>query len=91
MTDPPLYSQEMSDERQALYGNNRQIENYYEPPPEIEPETLLEHSHKKILAKLRFVFDLIEAIVSVAENKGNPIAQVIEGGSKRKSVIMIKT
>jgi serine/threonine-protein kinase ULK/ATG1 len=45
-------------------------------------------SCRQVLAKLRFVLELIEAIVSVAENKSNPIAQVMIGGSstKRKSV-----
>jgi hypothetical protein len=37
------------------------------------------------LTKLRFVLELIEAIVSVAENKTNPIAIAMES-SKRKSV-----
>lgn len=56
-----------------------------DPPPELEQETLLEAGHKQCLAKLRFVLELIEAIVSVAENKTNPIAMAMES-AKRKSV-----
>lgn len=54
-----------------------------EPPPCLEQETLLEAGHKQTLAKLRFVLELIEVIVSVAENKTNPIAIAMES-SKRK-------
>jgi hypothetical protein len=56
-----------------------------EPPPCLEQETLLEAGHKQTLAKLRFVLELIEVIVSVAENKTNPIAIAMES-SKRKMV-----
>ena len=56
-----------------------------EPPPGLEQETILEAGHRQTLAKLRFVLELIETIMFVADNKTNPIAIAIESG-KRKSV-----
>lgn len=56
-----------------------------EPPPGLEQETILEAGHRQTLAKLRFVLELIETIMCVADNKTNPIAIAIENG-KRKSV-----
>lgn len=54
-----------------------------EPPPELEPETLMDSEHRQVLAKLRFVLELIEALINVAENKTNPIAMMMEGGSRK--------
>uniref|UniRef100_A0A183C472 Non-specific serine/threonine protein kinase n=1 Tax=Globodera pallida TaxID=36090 RepID=A0A183C472_GLOPA len=69
-------------------GRNQPFPNNWlfdapDPPPELEQETLLEAGHKQILAKLRFVLDLIEAIANVAENKTNPMAIAMEGNKRR--------
>lgn len=57
-----------------------------EPPPELEAETILDSEHRQILAKLRFVLELIETLISVAEKKTNLMAMIMDGGA-RKSVI----
>jgi len=53
------------------------------PPPELEQETVLDPEHRQVLAKLKFVSELIDALTNMAENKANPIAQMIEGGGRR--------
>lgn len=71
----------------AIYHDDTHqlLDDAPEPPPELEQETLLEAGHRQTLSKLRFVIELIEAIVCVAENKSNPIAIAMESSSKRKS------
>lgn len=53
-----------------------------EPPLELDPETMLEGDHQKILSKLQFIYDFIETLVGVAENLSNPIAMVVEGSRR---------
>lgn len=55
-----------------------------EPQAELDPETLLEGEHHKILSKLHFIAEFIETLVSVADNITNPIAGIVEGS--RRSV-----
>lgn len=56
-----------------------------EPPSELEAETILDSEHRQILAKLRFVLELIETLINVAEKKTNLMAMIIDSGT-RKSV-----
>jgi len=56
-----------------------------EPPPELEQETIMEAEHRQILAKLKFVAELIDALIGVAENMNNPIAMMMEGGRKQRN------
>lgn len=53
-----------------------------EPPMELDPETMLEGEHQKILSKLQFIYEFIETLVNVAENIANPIAMVVESGRR---------
>lgn len=62
-----------------------------EPPPELEQETIMDSEHRQILAKLKFVAELIDALIGVAENMNNPIAMMMEGGRKTVGIIPIKT
>ncbi|KAH7731145.1 CRE-UNC-51 protein [Aphelenchoides avenae] len=54
-----------------------------EPPPELDHETMLDAEHRQVLAKLRFVLELVEALVNIAENKTNPIAMLMEPGNRK--------
>lgn len=42
-------------------------------PGALEQETVMEEEHKQILAKLRFVVELVDTLVQVAEQKENPL------------------
>jgi serine/threonine-protein kinase ULK/ATG1 len=53
-----------------------------EPHPELDPETLLEGEHHKILNKLHFIAEFIETLVNVADNITNPIAGIVEGSRR---------
>lgn len=55
-----------------------------DPPQELEAETLMGEEHRHVLAKLKFVLELIDALITMAEDKTNPIAILMES---RKSVI----
>ncbi|TKR64855.1 hypothetical protein L596_025332 [Steinernema carpocapsae] len=55
------------------------------PPPALEQETILEAEHRQVLSKLRFVLELVETLMTVAENKSNPIAIMMEEGRRRGS------
>jgi serine/threonine-protein kinase ULK/ATG1 len=56
-----------------------------EPQAELDPETLLEGEHHKILSKLHFIAEFIETLVSVADNITNPIAGIVEGSRRSNS------
>ncbi|KAJ1365725.1 protein of unknown function (DUF3543) [Parelaphostrongylus tenuis] len=51
-------------------------------PGALEQETVMEEEHKQILAKLRFVVELVDTLVQVAEQKENPL---IAAMSNRKT------
>ncbi|KAI1724689.1 protein kinase domain-containing protein [Ditylenchus destructor] len=54
------------------------------PPPELEQETMMNTEHRQTLAKLRFVLELIEALINVADKQiNNPIAMMMEGGTRK--------
>ncbi|KAK0420032.1 hypothetical protein QR680_014470 [Steinernema hermaphroditum] len=55
------------------------------PPPPLEQETMMEAEHRQVLSKLRFVLELVETLMNVAENKSNPIAIMMEEGRRRGS------
>jgi hypothetical protein len=52
-------------------------------PPELEDETLMNDEHRQVLAKLRFVLELTDMLIGVAENNSNTIAMMIEHNSRR--------
>uniref|UniRef100_A0A1I7VTP5 Non-specific serine/threonine protein kinase n=1 Tax=Loa loa TaxID=7209 RepID=A0A1I7VTP5_LOALO len=43
-------------------------------PPSLEQETLMGAEHVQVLAKLRFVLELVETLVNVAEDRGNLVS-----------------
>lgn len=52
-------------------------------PPELEDETLMNDEHRQVLAKLRFVLELTDMLIGVAESNSNTIAMMIEHNSRR--------
>ncbi|CAJ0941094.1 unnamed protein product, partial [Mesorhabditis belari] len=46
------------------------------PPPALEQETVMREEHKQILGKLKFVLELVETLIGVAESKENPLANI---------------
>ncbi|MCP9258076.1 Serine/threonine-protein kinase ULK2 [Dirofilaria immitis] len=42
--------------------------------PSLEQETLMGAEHVQVLAKLRFVLELVETLINVAEDRGNPVS-----------------
>ncbi|KAI6201389.1 Non-specific serine/threonine protein kinase [Aphelenchoides besseyi] len=57
--------------------------NTLEAPPELEDETLMDEEHRQVLAKLRFVLELTEMLIGVAENNTNAIAMLMENNTRR--------
>ncbi|CAI5450205.1 unnamed protein product [Caenorhabditis angaria] len=55
---------------------------HHNPPPALEPETIMLEEHKQILAKLRFVVELVDTLVLVAEQKDNPLASAMATNKK---------
>lgn len=51
-------------------------------PLELEDETLMNEEHRQVLAKLRFVLELTEMLIGVAENNSNTIA-MMENNARR--------
>ncbi|EFP00635.1 CRE-UNC-51 protein [Caenorhabditis remanei] len=47
------------------------------PPPALDQEIVLGEEHKQILAKLRFVAELVDTLMHVAEQKDNPLASAM--------------
>uniref|UniRef100_A0A915EDH1 Non-specific serine/threonine protein kinase n=1 Tax=Ditylenchus dipsaci TaxID=166011 RepID=A0A915EDH1_9BILA len=71
-----------------VHSPNPRSSNYNMSTPafshlELEQETMMNTEHRQVLAKLRFVLELIEALINVAENKNNPIAMMMEGGTRK--------
>lgn len=46
-------------------------------PPALDQEVVLGEEHKQILAKLRFVAELVDTLMHVAEQKDNPVASAM--------------
>lgn len=46
-------------------------------PPALDQEIVLGEEHKQILAKLRFVAELVDTLMHVAEQKDNPLASAM--------------
>lgn len=46
-------------------------------PPALDQEIVLGEEHKQILAKLRFVAELVDTLIHVAEQKDNPLASAM--------------
>lgn len=53
-----------------------------EAAPALEQETVLQDEHKQILAKLRFVAELVDTLIQVAEQNDNPLVAAM---SNRKT------
>ncbi|CAB3396771.1 unnamed protein product [Caenorhabditis bovis] len=61
----------------ALFADETGMDEHEDmpvPPPALEQETVMQEEHKQILAKLRFVSDLVDTLMHVAEQKDNPLA-----------------
>uniref|UniRef100_A0AC35TSI9 Non-specific serine/threonine protein kinase n=1 Tax=Rhabditophanes sp. KR3021 TaxID=114890 RepID=A0AC35TSI9_9BILA len=54
----------------------------HEPLPDLQEETVLTEEHKQILAKLKFILELVDTLISVADSKANNIFQIMEDDSK---------
>jgi len=55
----------------------------FEAPAELEDETLMNDEHRQVLAKLRFVLELTDMLIGVAENNTNTIAMLMENNARR--------
>ncbi|EYC02768.1 hypothetical protein Y032_0098g3112 [Ancylostoma ceylanicum] len=68
----------------ALFGRRDEEEEDADEssPRALEQETVMEEEHKQILAKLRFVVELVDTLVQVAEQKENPLVAAM---SNRKT------
>lgn len=62
------------------------LNNLKDPPQELATEILMGEEHRHVLAKLKFVLELIDALITMAEDKTNPIAMLME---TRKSVFFL--
>ncbi|CAD6193814.1 unnamed protein product [Caenorhabditis auriculariae] len=63
---PALFADRLDDDEDDVHA-----------PPALEQETVLQEEHKQILAKLRFVVELVETLIHVAEQKENPLASAM--------------
>uniref|UniRef100_A0A914WAN9 non-specific serine/threonine protein kinase n=1 Tax=Plectus sambesii TaxID=2011161 RepID=A0A914WAN9_9BILA len=50
----------------------------FNPPPELQAETLMDPEHKEVLAKLRFVLQLVDSLITLAQNKTSPLAMMLQ-------------
>ncbi|VDL80347.1 unnamed protein product [Nippostrongylus brasiliensis] len=67
----------------ALFGRRVEDDDGDDVSPgALEQETVMEEEHKQILAKLRFVVELVDTLVQVAEQKENPLVAAM---SNRKT------
>ncbi|CAJ0581012.1 unnamed protein product, partial [Mesorhabditis spiculigera] len=46
------------------------------PPPALEQETVMKEEHKQVLSKLKYVLELVETLIEVAEAKDSPLANI---------------
>ncbi|CEF64595.1 Autophagy-specific gene 1 [Strongyloides ratti] len=53
--------------------------------PGLEEETIMSDEHKQILNKLKFILELVDTLISVADSKGNNIFQIMEEEQKLRS------
>ncbi|MFH4977239.1 hypothetical protein AB6A40_003948 [Gnathostoma spinigerum] len=53
-------------------------------PPSLQSETGMEVEHLQTLAKLRFVLELVDTLINVAENRSNPIAVAMQPRKKKE-------
>jgi serine/threonine-protein kinase ULK/ATG1 len=49
----------------------------------LEDETLMDEEHRQVLAKLRFVLELTDMLIGIAENNTNTIAMLMESNTRR--------
>uniref|UniRef100_A0A1I7V4T7 non-specific serine/threonine protein kinase n=1 Tax=Caenorhabditis tropicalis TaxID=1561998 RepID=A0A1I7V4T7_9PELO len=52
-------------------------QKFFDSPPALDQEIVLGEEHKQILAKLRFVAELVDTLMHVAEQKDNPLASAM--------------
>uniref|UniRef100_A0A0N4ZY26 non-specific serine/threonine protein kinase n=1 Tax=Parastrongyloides trichosuri TaxID=131310 RepID=A0A0N4ZY26_PARTI len=53
--------------------------------PGLEEETIMSDEHKQILNKLKFILELVDTLISVADSKANNIFQIMEEENKMRS------
>ncbi|VDM45584.1 unnamed protein product [Toxocara canis] len=68
----------------ALADNNLTHEDDDEVPPSLQQETLMEAEHVQVLAKLRFVLELVETLINVAESRSNPMTIAMQSRKKKE-------
>lgn len=61
----------------ALFERRCEDEDGDDAPGSLEQQTVTEEDHKQILAKLRFVVELVDTLVQVAEQKENPLIAAV--------------
>ncbi|PAV88129.1 hypothetical protein WR25_17742 [Diploscapter pachys] len=69
----------------ALFSDRFENDEDDEPPPALEQETVMQEEHKQILAKLRFVVELVDTLIQVAEQKENPLSTAITNKKESSS------
>lgn len=78
----PGSSKEPSDREGATSAQPAAEEQTLDPPTELEDETLMDEEHKQVLSKLRFVLELTETLIGVAENNGSAISFNLDGNKR---------
>uniref|UniRef100_A0A915PY27 Non-specific serine/threonine protein kinase n=1 Tax=Setaria digitata TaxID=48799 RepID=A0A915PY27_9BILA len=67
-------AQDTSNTNASAANNQNAIPSLNDIPPSLEQETLMGAEHVQVLAKLRFVLELVETLINVAEDRGNPVS-----------------
>uniref|UniRef100_A0A183I5A6 Non-specific serine/threonine protein kinase n=1 Tax=Onchocerca flexuosa TaxID=387005 RepID=A0A183I5A6_9BILA len=67
-------AQDTSNTNASATNNQDAIPSLNDIAPSLEQETLMGAEHVQVLAKLRFVLELVETLINVAEDRGNPVS-----------------
>uniref|UniRef100_A0A8R1U0G8 Non-specific serine/threonine protein kinase n=1 Tax=Onchocerca volvulus TaxID=6282 RepID=A0A8R1U0G8_ONCVO len=67
-------AQDISNTNASASNNQNAIPSLNDIAPSLEQETLMGAEHVQVLAKLRFVLELVETLINVAEDRGNPVS-----------------
>uniref|UniRef100_A0A915BYE9 Non-specific serine/threonine protein kinase n=2 Tax=Parascaris univalens TaxID=6257 RepID=A0A915BYE9_PARUN len=68
----------------AAVNDNATHEDDDDVPPSLQQETLMEAEHVQVLAKLRFVLELVDTLINVAESRSNPITIAMQPRKKKE-------
>ncbi|VDM08688.1 unnamed protein product [Wuchereria bancrofti] len=67
-------AQDASNTNASVPKNRNTLPSLSDIPPSLEQETLMGAEHIQVLAKLRFVLELVETLINVAEDRGNLVS-----------------